>query len=143
MGHYYSAEYHQEKKKIKRCPSCHQDLIYTKFSKSSFTKDGRAGHCKECRKLRYPYKASSHKIHHLFNRYGLEWEQYLDLFEKQNKQCLICSRSINLEGTAHVDHCHKTKLVRGLLCGNCNKGIGLLQDDPMLLQKAKEYLENS
>jgi hypothetical protein len=55
--------------------------------------------------------------------------------------CRICGTSEGVE--LHVDHDHRTKKVRGLLCGKCNKAIGLLNDDPDLLMAAKLYLEQA
>lgn len=59
--------------------------------------------------------------------------------------CAICKepQSVLLKGELKrlaVDHCHKTKKIRGLLCDNCNKGLGLFKDKPELLNSASEYL---
>jgi hypothetical protein len=136
-----NATYYQESKTLKLCPSCMKDLPLIAFPKAFKRPTGRASHCRDCRKSRYPYKPKAHKIAHLRNRYGLEWEDYLDLYEGQNKVCAICQTSLVLENDAHVDHCHKTNKVRGLLCFLCNSGIGKLRDNPDLLRRAAEYVE--
>lgn len=51
-------------------------------------------------------------------------------------QCNICGKTANLA----VDHDHKTNKFRGLLCSNCNMGLGHFKDDPMLLEFAQIYL---
>jgi hypothetical protein len=79
--------------------------------------------------------------------YGITQEQHDALFEQQGGKCWICEepetmpdgRSGKTKALA-VDHCHETGLVRGLLCGRCNRGIGLLKDSPDLLGKAIQYL---
>ncbi|MEV7073553.1 endonuclease VII domain-containing protein [Streptomyces sp. NPDC093990] len=53
--------------------------------------------------------------------------------------CAICSTV----PAVHVDHCHKTGRVRGVLCFNCNSGLGLLGDDPEALNRAADYLEGN
>lgn len=53
-----------------------------------------------------------------------------------NKECKICGSNENLV----LDHCHKTKRIRGVLCDGCNVGIGRLKDNPILCAKAAEYL---
>ena len=74
--------------------------------------------------------------------YGLTPEQYDSMYQKQEGCCIICGEhQANLKRKLSVDHCHKTGVVRGLLCGNCNVGIGNLKDDPALLFRAIEYLE--
>lgn len=66
---------------------------------------------------------------------------YIYLFDKQNGVCAICGVKPQDKRLA-VDHCHQSGEIRGLLCSNCNLGIGLLQDNPMLLTKAADYLNS-
>lgn len=72
---------------------------------------------------------------------GHTWEQAISnwdvLYHDQGGHCAICPRSSML----HVDHRHRTGRVRGLLCNKCNRGIGMLNDDPDLLGKAIKYLK--
>lgn len=72
-------------------------------------------------------------------------EDYLKMLEKQNSVCAICKKVDMVNGkqvALSVDHCHTTGKVRGLLCGSCNRGIGLLKDDPNLLNNAISYLQS-
>lgn len=63
----------------------------------------------------------------------------------QNYKCAICEDDLNLRPSKHIhaDHCHKTKTARGILCTQCNSGMGLFKDDPDRLKKAIEYLADS
>ena len=56
--------------------------------------------------------------------------------------CEICGEKANGKALA-VDHCHRTNKLRGLLCENCNNGLGRFKDSPSLLRKAASYLETS
>ena len=82
-------------------------------------------------------------------QYKLSEDAYNTLFDNQNGCCLICSDILynpfrNNNGTCpHVDHCHATSKVRGLLCLKCNLGLGSFRDNKELLLKAAKYLENS
>ena len=72
------------------------------------------------------------RVYHLKYEYGLTLAQYDQLLEKQSGLCAICGTDIRGKATngdlkAHVDHCHKTKLVRGLLCMLCNTRTGILE----------------
>jgi hypothetical protein len=58
----------------------------------------------------------------------------------QDGRCAICYTEANGR-MWHIDHCHDTGKVRGILCDICNRGIGNLKDDPKLLRQAAEYLE--
>src|SRR5712692_8347486 len=73
------------------------------------------------------------------SRYGLSPNVFKDLLEKQGGKCGICAADIKWPKVLHVDHCHTTRKVRGLLCRRCNSAIGMFGDDPNLLQKAAEY----
>lgn len=79
----------------------------------------------------------------LKNLYGITASQYSSLLAKQNNSCAIChSQSPKANSKYfHVDHCHVTKKVRGLLCIECNLGLGKFQDNPQNLLKAALYLE--
>lgn len=75
--------------------------------------------------------------------YGITPEQYDQLFEKQRGRCAICgTRNAGGKGSVfRVDHDHATGLVRGLLCNECNLGLGKFAHDKRRLSKAIDYLE--
>jgi hypothetical protein len=83
----------------------------------------------------------------LAKNYGLSVADYDALLRAQGGVCAVCGRD---EPNAHgrtgkqfalaVDHCHATGKVRGLLCQKCNRAIGLLGDDPVLMRRAISYL---
>lgn len=69
--------------------------------------------------------------------YGMTVADYERMYAEQGGACLICGTEAE---RLDIDHCHKTKKVRGLLCHTCNVGIGFLRDDPGLLLNAASYL---
>ena len=81
----------------------------------------------------------------LRRNYSITLGDYNELFQQQGGVCAICREKEthkNQYGVMQlsVDHCHETGKIRGLLCNNCNRGIGLLGDDPLRLVKAAGYL---
>lgn len=58
----------------------------------------------------------------------------------ETDSCQICGKTPTTRSLS-VDHCHKTNRFRGFLCSNCNLGLGYFKDNPELLEKAKDYLE--
>ncbi|MCI0562475.1 MAG: endonuclease VII domain-containing protein [Nitrososphaera sp.] len=77
----------------------------------------------------------------LLSMYKLPRGQYQEMFVLQNGRCAICNTAcLEPHGYLDVDHNHITKKIRELLCQACNKGIGLLKDDPGLCDKAATYL---
>lgn len=74
--------------------------------------------------------------------YGLTVEDYDQMLANQGGGCAICHTTVPRGmGRFCVDHCHATGRVRGLLCNECNRGIGALKDDPDRLRGAIAYLE--
>ena len=115
------------------------------FRYNSRTIDGKYSQCKECeRKSKmkdYYGKYRDGYSHQAFKRfYGSSLHEYKKLLEDQNYTCAICNTAHTEEDKLCMDHNHKTGDIRGLLCQNCNKGLGYLKDDIKLIDKAKEYL---
>lgn len=76
--------------------------------------------------------------------YDISPEDYNRMFEAQEGKCLICGTHQNdLKKKLFVDHCHHTNKVRGLLCAECNLGLGKFKDDLYLVTKAMEYLQDA
>lgn len=82
----------------------------------------------------------------LRNAYGIGVDEYTAMCEAQSNLCAICDKpetSKSPRGDVKrlsVDHDHTTGKIRGLLCDNCNRGIGMLQEDVKNLRRAIEYL---
>lgn len=72
----------------------------------------------------------------------LTYSQYEGLLESQHNLCAICSRDFGDLGP-YVDHCHDKGHVRGILCVNCNHGLGKFKDDPEALESAAAYLRRT
>ena len=85
-------------------------------------------------------KAFEHK-HQLKRNYGITVEQYNEFLRQQGGVCAICSNVCLTGRRLAVDHCHESHEVRGLLCTNCNQGLGKFQDSPELLSGAADYLK--
>lgn len=77
-------------------------------------------------------------------QYGITLAEYDELLKDQNYKCAICGNEDEVEGRRlAIDHCHSQGHVRGLLCGKCNRGLGLFNDNPELLNNAIGYLKNA
>lgn len=85
-----------------------------------------------------PRNAYLVKGYNLKYKFGITVRQFDQMLLAQLGRCAVCRKVME---KPHVDHCHKTKKVRGLLCFNCNIGIGYLKDDPAALRRAADYLE--
>lgn len=107
-------------------------------------------YCRDCKKIRYdiyrkahPDRTSAyHRKSFLRRSYGMETDEYEALLGKQGGGCAICKSSRGAR-RLHVDHDHDSGVIRGLLCHGCNTAIGLLKEDPSLIEAALLYLEKA
>lgn len=116
------------------------DSHYEKYGRKYYLKNKeKLIEASRLQKLR-TYKTKRDYI--LKNRYGIEEFDYNKLLTNQNGVCAICKQPPKENKRLDVDHCHTTKKLRGLLCNNCNRGLGHFKDSQELLLKAKIYLIN-
>lgn len=73
-------------------------------------------------------------------RYGIDEVAFQRMATEQDSRCAICRDPFSFDYNTHVDHDHATKKIRGLLCGRCNRGLGLMKDSPEILEAAAVYL---
>ena len=134
-------------KAFRDCSDCAEVKSLSEFSVNPNGRDGFSGTCKSCTTERS-------RAWHLANPgrrvqsqrkllYDLSAKQFSAMITAQNGQCAICKcvpSNKPKSGGLHVDHCHSTGKVRGLLCYYCNTGLGQFKDDPDRLRRAIEYL---
>jgi hypothetical protein len=140
----------------RQCTKCKQVKPDTDFWRDNAERR-RKSHCRVCtaaasrewrrrqpnyEKQRYAAQRVETRERHLIRKYGVSLADYEAMLAKQGGQCAIClcEPSTQAHGVFHVDHCHKTGRVRGLLCRGCNHVLGHLKDDPKALRRAVEYL---
>lgn len=147
------------------CGRCNIIKDVSSFGVRSGTKRGYQYWCKSCQVCRSretykkrPRKSNENKVERnkdeiklnalkrmLKYRYSLDYDEYLQMYERQNKCCRICLLEYNLGGPKglHVDHDHSTGEVRGLLCRNCNVALGLIKENKDILLRIFNYLNFS
>lgn len=127
-------------------------------------RNGISSWCKDCRKensrtwkTKYPdkfevsrtnryieYKKNPPKYEYmrdymLQRRYGITQQEYQTMLEQQKYSCAICKRT-EFTYHLHVDHCHMTGKIRGLLCSPCNVYLGYSKDNMEVYKSAIQYL---
>lgn len=126
----------------KRCGRCRSFKPAADFHRNARALDGLHVYCKPCRKE--DNSANERWRTGLLKRlYGMSREEYFDMLEKQGGVCAICDEPSGGGRYLAVDHDHATGMVRGLLCGNCNNGLGRFKDNPARLRAAAAYLEEA
>lgn len=78
--------------------------------------------------------------HRRKTKFGLAFGEFDRMLEVQNHQCLVCEIPFDDKDKPHIDHDHETGIVRGLLCRQCNWGIGHFKDNPFILRRALAYI---
>ncbi|WP_405738856.1 endonuclease VII domain-containing protein [Streptomyces sp. NBC_00028] len=114
----------------KLCRTCGEVKPHSEWHRNATASDGLSTRCKACR-------AVQGRQDHLKRQYGMTEAERDEMVASQMGLCVICLKA----PAVHVDHCHKTGRVRGVLCFNCNSAIGKLGDDPDAVRRAAAYLE--
>ena len=108
------------------CSGCGEDLPTSVFHKMSGKGKGYQYRCKECQKW-----SARERL------YGINREQFYKLLASQDYKCALCRGE---EKDWHVDHCHDSGAVRGILCSSCNLALGRLGDSLEAIQRVLRYL---
>lgn len=142
----------------KRCSACKELLPASEFYRMSASPDGLQYRCKACSRA-FTSKWVENNRDRIreysrtadIRRYGITVERYEEMFAEQNGACKICRSPFT--STPHIDHSHACcpsrrsitracgGCVRGLLCGQCNRAIGLFYEDAAVVRAAAEYLD--
>lgn len=120
----------QETPDTRVCTICLTLKPLSAFPKKCNMRKGVSSSCKECE-----------HDNSIRRRFGITDAEYRRLLDFQGGRCAICkSPSAKYTTRFHIDHDHTTGRMRGLLCSDCNTGIGLFQDSTTLLSSAIAYL---
>lgn len=139
----------------KSCSSCGELKEYTEFNVDSKSATKLSYYCKTCstKKAReHHIRRVSSKDHvyirskrnqYYLNKYNVPLSFVEQLWVSQNKKCKICLADIQSEGSlTHLDHCHSSGKIRGLLCTQCNVGLGAFRDNQEVMMEAIKYLQS-
>ncbi len=138
----------------RRCSICREIKLFEDFYSDSADTIGLARRCKECasdegRKQRASWtpekkraKFEQQKDRRLRKTYGISLAEARKIHIDQDYKCAICYTTVE-DSKMHVDHCHESNMVRGILCINCNLLIGLAKDSDIILTRAIQYLKEA
>jgi len=124
------------------CSTCKKELPLSNFPNNAtslgFSKC--SSRCKSC-------LAFGNKFSKIKRQYGISKEDFIKILELQQGKCKICSIIMetfsfknNIANTLCIDHCHYSGKVRGFICNNCNRALGLFKDDESILLNAYNYI---
>lgn len=136
---YQTTPIERSKQKVRRSTDSHKAADKVRKARYLSTDSGKKV---QLAYFKSPKAKEKHRRVNLRRSFGITPESYDKMLEGQGGCCAICSKPPVRKRLA-VDHCHRTGRIRGLLCDLCNRGIGMLKDNPVSLRKAAEYLEKS
>jgi hypothetical protein len=128
---------------MRTCSKCKETKPPDGFYRSKSAKDGLQTYCIECKKAySRALPPGRNRQYWLKHKYRVSVADMEALLEQQGWKCACCGTSspAGKRDTFVVDHCHDTGAVRGLLCNNCNVGIGRLGDTLAGVMNAVRYL---
>ena len=150
LSEFYKDNTNKSNGRLAQCKECIRAYM-RKHSKTSKRMEYNREYKKRLSSKEYhrSYKRSTIGRNYNFKyKYNITIEQYEIMLQKQNGVCAICHKPETMIDKRHnivralaVDHCHKTGKIRGLLCGNHNRVLGLIEDDIQILQNAIQYLK--
>ncbi|KMS70823.1 endonuclease VII [Streptomyces viridochromogenes] len=114
----------------KLCRTCGEVKSHSEWHRNGTAPDGLSTRCKACRAVRG-------RQDHLWRKYGITEAERDELVASQGGVCCICLAAL----PEHVDHCHETGRVRGVLCFSCNAALGQFKDRPDVIRRAAAYVE--
>ncbi len=130
-------EYRKAANESQQCRVCEKVLPIEEFGISKLTKayQARLTQCNECKPI-------LKRLYKIKVAYKLDYAAYMAIYKEQEGLCAICGQSGKpFSSFLHVDHCHKTGKVRGLLCNACNFIVGQSKERIGVLENAIKYLE--
>ena len=127
----------------KRCGDCKELRPLIEFPANKNSRDGRHTYCKPCHAVRGNESVQrlygSTRHYHLKRRYGIGAADVDQRLADQDGLCALCGE----KPAEQVDHDHLFGQVRGILCFNCNGGLGQFRDRVDIMRKAIDYLERT
>lgn len=138
MREYYQRTKHTRKPRTPEQREKHLAARRQKYASDEAFREARKLESRQHR-IKYPDRAFAADL----KQYGLTPEQYTAIYDQQGGRCAICGSEAGdrISKRFHIDHCHATGVVRGLLCSSCNLGLGKFKDDVARLIRAVEYLQ--
>jgi hypothetical protein len=131
------------------CTRCGHEKVESLFAKNKGTTSGWDPQCKQCHCEKQQLRrdqgldVETRRRRDLRKKYGITPEDWDRMYDDQLGRCAICLVTLAEVKKICVDHDHETEVVRGLLCSQCNVGIGYLRDSIENLERAIKYLRTA
>lgn len=131
---------------LRNCRRCSKDLPIESFGRRGYKK--YQSWCKDCaseyqkeRRKASPWTSAKKRRYAKARNYKITEEEVREL--EKRKRCDCCKKLFRKLANQRIDHCHETGEIRGVICNNCNVGIGMLGDNLEGLEAAVRYLRKN